>query len=390
MTLNIGVGHSQDVDGDDAVAEAVKAAREGLGSDAPTAAIVFTTADYDHAELVTELQRHLAGVPLIGCSTDGQLSSAEAYVEDGIAVVLFGGDTVEFRAGLGVIRDGDDRAAGIEAARQAAKAGESPSMIFALPTGIDSNMDDVVAGLREGFGSAKVPVFGGTAADHWKFEKTFQIIDGRYETQGVPILAAYGPVKFGHGVNSGWRTFGRAMTVTAIEGNVLRTLDGQSAAGLMVAELGESLLVSAGEYPLAVMLPDEGEDKFYLRAIQEVKPQSGDVVLTGTIPQGAKVCLTATTRDEILQGSTASANTALTRYPGEDPRALLVFSCAARKWLLGPRVTEEYDGIADELQRLGLDIPVIGFYSYGELAPHEQNVSYAHNETCVTLALGVE
>lgn len=180
------------------------------------------------------------------------------------------------------------------------------------------------------------------------------------------------------------------MTVTSIEGNVLQSLDGQSAARLMVAEFGESLLLSSGEYPLAVMLPDEGADKFYLRAIQAVNPESDQVILTGTIPQGAKVCLTTTTHDEILRGSEVSARAALNRYPGRDPQALLVFSCAARKWLLGTRVGEEFDGIASAVRALGFNIPIVGFYSYGELAPHEQNVSYAHNETCVTVAVGVQ
>ena len=390
MTLHVGVGYSEDVDEDDAVAQAVGAARAGLGERQVKAAMVFTTVDYDNVQVVKELQRHLDGVPLIGCSADGQLASSGAYFEDGIAVSLFGGDSVEFRAGAAVIGELDDHEAGVEAARQATKPGEVPAMVFALPTGLNSNMDAIVAGLREGFGSSHVPVFGGTAADHWKFEKTFQIYGDRLETRCVPVLAAYGPLQFGHGVNSGWQTFGREMTVTSIDGNVLRSLDGRSAAQLMVEEFGEAMVISSGEYPLAVMLPDEGADKFYLRAILEVKPEANEVILAGAIPQGARVCLTMATRDEILKGSEESARAALAQYPGRDPQALLVFSCAARKSLLGPRIGEEYDGISEAVQESGLNIPVVGFYSYGELAPHAQNVSYAHNETCVTVAVGVD
>lgn len=389
MSFGVGLGHSQDVDEDDAIQEAVQSALDDLGDATPRAAIVFTTADYDHAILARELQACLPGVSLIGCSADGQLSSAEAYVEDGLALMVFGGEALDFHTGWGLIEGGKDRDAARRAAAEASKDGEIPTLVFTLPAGVGSNMDEIMAGLREGFGTHSVPVFGGTAADHWKFQKTFQISGARYETNGLPVLAVYGPVKFGHGVHSGWQAFGQPMTVTRTEGHVLYTVDGRSAAGLLAEEFGQTVLLSAGEYPLAVLLPEEGEDKFYLRAILEVDPKADRVILAGSIPEGARVRLTSASRDQILLGSAASTRAALARYPGDDPQALLVFSCAARKWLLGPRVREEYEGIAKELSSEGLEIPVAGFYSFGELAPHEQNVSYAHNETCVTLALGV-
>ena len=389
MSFQVGLGHSQDVDEDDAVEEVVEKALEDLAGAAPRAAIAFTTADYDHAALADEFRKRLPGVSLIGCSADGQLSSNEAYVEDGVALMVFGGDTLNFRMGWATIEEGNDREAARQAARQAARDDSAPSLVFTLPAGVGSNMDEIVVGLREGFGASSVPVFGGTAADHWKFKETFQISGGNYKTNGIPVLAVYGPMMFGHGVHSGWQTFGRPMTVTSAEGNILRTLDGQSAAKLLEEEFGQSILLSAGEYPLAVMLPDEGKDKFYLRAVLEVQLEADCVVLAGNIPVGAQVRLTSASRDQILLGSAASTRAALSRYPGVDPQALLVFSCAARKWLLGPRVQEEYEGIARELRAGGLHIPVAGFYSFGELAPHEHNVSYAHNETCVTLAIGV-
>ena len=94
--------------------------------------------------------------------------------------------------------------------------------------------------------------------------------------------------------------------------------------------------------------------------------------------------LTSATREDILAATRTAVAAARRDFVGE-PSAALVFSCAARKQLLGTRTSEEYLGLRAALG----GIPTVGFYGYGELVPlgSARGCSY-HNETVVVVLLG--
>ena len=106
------------------------------------------------------------------------------------------------------------------------------------------------------------------------------------------------------------------------------------------------------------------------------------------ISEQASVRVTDSSRDEIVSASLTSFQTALQNYPGNKLDAVLIFSCC-RRWLLGTRSKEEYELIQNALP---YQAPVGGFYTYGELAPLEPQgaTSYFHQETFITLLLGIE
>ena len=69
-----------------------------------------------------------------------------------------------------------------------------------------------------------------------------------------------------------------------------------------------------------------------------------------------------------------------------------MFSCVGRKIVLGRRIQEEIDAVQ---QCIGQDVPLIGFYTYGEIGPIDKtkkellSVKF-HNETVVLWVLGKE
>lgn len=119
------------------------------------------------------------------------------------------------------------------------------------------------------------------------------------------------------------------------------------------------------ECPLAVL---DGQGRIqYLRAAQGVDEKTGTTFHVGHVPQGSIVRLTIADRDAIFNGCRKVVQGAFATYPnGKAPEAALIFSCAARKMLLGTRVPEEY-GIVREI--LGEELPVCGFYGYGQIGP---------------------
>ena len=64
-----------------------------------------------------------------------------------------------------------------------------------------------------------------------------------------------------------------------------------------------------------------------------------------------------------------------------------MFNCIARNKLLGIECKTEIDAVREVI---GKDVPIIGFYTYGEVGPFEaeKGKSVFHNETMNLLLLG--
>ena len=86
----------------------------------------------------------------------------------------------------------------------------------------------------------------------------------------------------------------------------------------------------------------------------------------------------------MIAGADQAGVEALARMP--EPALALVFDCMARKIALGARYKEEVRATFD---RLGPDIPKIGFHTFGELSPVD-GVTMHHDETFTLALLGLE
>ena len=102
--------------------------------------------------------------------------------------------------------------------------------------------------------------------------------------------------------------------------------------------------------------------------------------------------LTIASRSDIINGAKEAAEQAKRSLAGATPQAIIMFSCVGRKLVLGRRTQEEIDVVRN---CLGNDVPVIGFYTYGEIGPIDKtkkelsSVKF-HNETVVLWVLGKE
>src|SRR3954464_14515447 len=96
------VVHSQDVDSVDAVAELIAGAKVALGASLPHVAMLFAGIDHDFEVVLEQINAQWPGIALIGCTTDGEMSSHVLFAEDSLALVLLSGD--DFHAVSGVAR----------------------------------------------------------------------------------------------------------------------------------------------------------------------------------------------------------------------------------------------------------------------------------------------
>src|SRR3979411_1243291 len=94
------VVHSQDVDSVDAVAELIAGAKVALGASLPRVAMLFAGIDHGFAVVLEQSDAQWPGIALIGCTTDGEMSSHILFAEDSLALVLLSGDDCHAVSGV--------------------------------------------------------------------------------------------------------------------------------------------------------------------------------------------------------------------------------------------------------------------------------------------------
>ncbi len=385
--LELVVGHSDDPDTEAAVTEVLAECTWSLRGRTPGAALVFAGIDHDHRVLLERIGEQWPGMPVIGCTTDGELTSVGQFKEDSIAIALFVSERLSFGVGMGTGVASDPEGAAREAVRQAREQLSRPATLcIATPASLIVSGVRVLEAIKEQLGPA-FPVFGGTAGDQLRLEYTYQFCGKSVVKDGLPVLLIGGPLEFGAGISSGWRPIGTSGVVTKASGNVLIAIDEQRAADFYVERIGKfstpaELRAMVVSYPLAV----SRGDGYYLRSTFTVDLEAGVVHCLGDIPEGATVQIANGSREDVLAGSLASIEQALAAFSGKTPAGVLVFSCAARRMLLGDRVGEEVERIRAKLPP---GLPVVGFYTYGEMGPlHAGGDAEFHNMTCFSVVVG--
>jgi hypothetical protein len=204
-----------------------------------------------------------------------------------------------------------------------------------------------------------------------------------------------GDIKVGTGVQSGWSPIGIARKVTRSRKQIVYELDGLPALevyGRLFGKHAENLPMVGIEYPLGLVdcseVLDDPNYNVVLRASVSINEKDGSIRFAGEIPEGAMVRLTCGDLKCTLEAAGRAAGMALLDLGNYSPAIVFFFSCMARRTLLGRRTEEEVEKV-----RLvaGPDVPILGFYSYGEFCPAKRGrPSLLHNETATVSILGFD
>lgn len=381
-------GHSDDIDSLSAFAEIREQCEAVLEGRAPQAGILFAGIDFEHQELLDAINDAWPGIELIGCTSDAEISSRVGFREDSISLLLLGSDTIDFSSGLGRHLSIDPLAACSQAVEQARTKSElEPRLCITLPDGLTVSGQKTVETLREVLGN-EVALFGGRAADHRRYENTLQFCGREVTSDSVPVLILAGPLVCSFGVASGWKPIGSPGTISRAQGNVVYQIDGAPAVEFYRRFLGKDAKVTK-DMPL-VILNDKGEPEYLRPSSGDVDEETGAITYLSDVPEGVKAQVSTTDRASILEGCEESIQKALRGFPrGSEPEAAIIVSCSARKLLLGTKTSEE-SRLLGEL--MGHDLPVCGFYSYGEIGPQKTDNTkpIMHHQTFTMLLLGTQ
>lgn len=335
-----------------------------------------------------ELRDMFPGAHVIGCSTGGQIANNDIISDDDIAATALSFDRTKLKlATAPATSSGASRTCG-EAIGKALAAPDLAG-IFILSDGLNINGSALVAGITAIVG-AKVPVTGGLAGDGALFQETLVGGDCAPKKQMVAAIGFYGnAIRIGHGNAGGWDEFGPRRSITRSQGNVLFELDGAPALDLYKRYLGEEATGLPGTallFPLRIFDPKQPE-RDLVRTVLAVDHDKKSMTFAGDMPEGWVSQFMRGNFDRLANGAAVAARQSVAAFrekPGHDSLAILV-SCIGRRLLMGQRTAEEVEAAASEL---GTGMPVLGFYSYGEISPHgPSGVCQLHNQTMTVTTL---
>ncbi len=269
------------------------------------------------------------------------------------------------------------------AGKQLAKelTGEGLHNVLLFGQGVNINGSALIDGLRKGL-PGNVVVSGGLAGDGGAFKETFTLSRDEISANQLVAIGFYDPhTHFHHGSFGGWNPFGPARRVTRCFGNVLYELDGEPALAVYKRYLGEyakDLPASGLLFPFE-MLGEDHNAVGLIRTILGVDEQHGSLILAGDIVENGYLKLMHASTDSLVDGAQAAAEKASKSLSGEGASLALLVSCVGRKLVMGARVDEEVEAVADVF---GKNAQVTGFYSNGEISPLFEGLECKlHNQT---------
>ncbi len=314
---------------------------------------------------------------VVGCSTSGQITGSSLR-DDALSVAIVRFDETRLaKAAADVTCAADSLAAGEKLGAEL--AADDLRGVFVLSDGLNVNGSKLVAGLTGAVGS-EVVVTGGLAGDGDRFQRTWVVDDGVRNEGRVVAVGMYGDsVRIGSGSQGGWGIFGPERIVTRSEGNVLYELDGKPALDLYKQYLGDlaaDLPASALLFPLAARCGQEGEQ--LVRTVLAVDEADQSMTFAGDIPEGWRAQLMRSSPDRLVDGAASAAMESGSGFVPAGPTLGIAISCVGRRLVLGERTEEEIEAT---LAALPAGSELIGFYSYGEIAPSAGGASDLHNQT---------
>jgi hypothetical protein len=365
-----------------------RATNEALVRDDPKLLVVLASPSHDLPALLGEIRTRAGEVPLIGCTTAGEIG-ASGPRDASVVVAALGGDGFAVDTAAASDASGDLRAAGARAARCVPERVELPHRVLLLLTdGLAGDQQEIVRGAYGVLG-AGVPQVGGCAGDDLKMASTFQFHGDQVLTDAVVAAGIASDAPLGIGVRHGWRKVGEPMLVTGSAGQRVYTLDDRPALDVYLEHVSadgrldgdqEALARLALTHPLGLSRPG-GEEQ--VRFIGGGDFAERSLACIAEVPQGALAWIMEGDAVSVLEATEAAAGDSLAALDGHAPLGMIAFDCIARRGVLGDA------GIRVEIDRLAAmaaGAPIAGFYTYGEIA-RTRGLRGFHNQTLVVLSI---
>jgi len=340
---------------------------------APTLAIVFSSVVHNLKAAGAAFTKF--NIEVFGASSSGEITNDEVH-EGSIVVMLLEISRDAYRLN---VFDGEGKTSyqvGQSVAEWSKTIYENPAFMV-MSSGLRADGEQIVNGIIYTM-ERQVPLFGGFASTDPGMQETFVFSASKVIANGVAALIFDRHAIELHGIAaSGWKGIGTPKTITKAQGNIVYRIDDEPAMDVYnkYLNIGDDLTLTF-EYPL-ILIRDDGSS--VLRGALLVN-EDKSLIYGGTIPEGAQVRFSMPPGLEIIDHAIEKMSEFNRQTPGAD--AIVLFSCKGRHLALGQMVEDEISAI----HKLW-NVPLVGFFTYGEIGPVPQGRCELHNHTLVPVLI---
>ena len=325
--------------------------------------ILHCSCDYDESDVVRALCGHLP-FDVVGCtSMSVQVPGIKSQLA--LTVTVLTSDDVKFVSGVSShISDYLNEPMTEVYGRVIGNMPEKPALIMPfIPFMMNIGGDEFVEKINE-LSERQIPAFGTVSiSNEQDSSRGYTIHNGEFYPASAVLLALAGsvdPMFFSAAVPED-KILKQKAIVTEVSKNILKTVNYMPAVAFLesIGLAKDGNLTGFESMPFVIKLND---DSVLTRACISSTPD-GEVILCGSIPIDSTLSIATMGAEDILTTTAEKVREALAKSGG---RNMIIYSCAARSWMLGTKVMAEHDKV-DEC--IG-DAAVYHFvYSGGEIFP---------------------
>jgi hypothetical protein len=364
-----------------------------LGADKADLVLVYALTGYDQQKMLDGITSVTKDSPLSGCSGEGiitQKGSNEGI--RGVCVMALASDCLWFKTfGESGLPD-DVEGIGVRLCGGIRRSKEPGKLLLLFPDGLNVNCRGLIESIESHWPNP-LSVVGGLAGESFTFKNpTYQYFNGHALTKSVAAVLVGGDFSFEIAVGHGCEPIGIERTITKCRENVVQTIDNHIAwdvfrefldgnpedldgpSGVHIS-VGERLPVEQGQ----------GYGALIPRGVLGLNKKDGSLYIPTKIDEGTKVVVMRRDPEMIARNVHELADRILAAGSGRKPLAVLHYDCAARGRILFGERTDE-TAITPWQEKLGRDVPWIGFHTYGEIAPLAGKTRF-HNFTVAICVL---
>jgi hypothetical protein len=374
MDSSVARGQSCAANGREAVAELHAALSR------PDLALVvfFCSSHYDLDAVGDEISHRFEGVPVIGCTTAGEIGPDGCRQHSIVGASFAVSEFAAAAGGLEQVQDFEPEAAGaltqelMQHFEGRVPAPPDGTFALLLVDGTSVREESITLALQQQLGS--IPLVGGSAGDDLRFEETFVYFDGAFHRDAAALALVSTSIPFEAVRIQHFVPTDRRVVVTSADApqRVVYEMEGLPAAECYAELIGaevESLdPVRFADAPVVVMIAGTN----YVRSIQKANPD-GSLTFFSAIDDG--LVLRAAAGVDLV-GNLVEAFGDLRGRLGA-PQLVIAFDCILR------RLEMERRSIVERVEAVFADNNVVGFNTYGE-----QYCGVHVNQTLTGIALG--
>jgi hypothetical protein len=384
MATKAGVGMSQHHNPSIAGREAAEQALEKAGVDRPDFVFMFATVGYDQHSLLRAVRVATGDAPLTGCSGEGTINGDDADESNfSVVVTAISSEELQWTNGLAAGLKADPRAVGKRVAKELLPHLSSDTIgLFVFPEGRAENFDHFFAGLEENLPSDQfLPLWGGGAGNDLKLGKpTYQYCDDEVITDGVSYALLSGEAHTAWAISHSVIPIGGERIVTRSKGNVIYEIDGKPATDVFKEYLPEDALAANRDWvrygislALSFKAPSYMKDEEYVvRGVPQLSLTDGSITVQTEVEEGTSIWFSSRDKEKITSGFDRMATQIEEQLAGEKPELVFQFECVTRGKLMF-REQEKVQLLKRFRQSVGPEVPWVGFYTIGEIAPVEEH-----------------